>query len=53
MYSAVIVALLEVTMTLAGVTNANGSFDLVADLWAVAEHHNQAELIVPSIKVRG
>jgi len=25
--------------------NANGSFDLVADLWAVAKQHNQAELM--------
>jgi hypothetical protein len=40
-----IVAVLEGEYDLGWSRNANGSFDLIGDLWGVAKKHNQAELI--------
>ncbi len=40
-----IVAVLEGEYDMGWSRNANGSFDLIADLWGVAKKHNQAELI--------
>jgi Protein of unknown function (DUF1257) len=40
-----IVATLEGDYDLGWSRNADGSFDLIADLWGVAKKHNQTELI--------
>ncbi|MEB3161789.1 MAG: DUF1257 domain-containing protein [Prochlorothrix sp.] len=40
-----IVAVLEGDYDLGWSRNADGSFDLIADLWGVAKKHNQTELI--------
>jgi hypothetical protein len=40
-----IVATLEGEYDLGWSLNADGSFDLIADLWGVAKKHNQTELI--------
>jgi hypothetical protein len=40
-----IVAVLEGEYDLGWSRNADGSFDLIADLWGVAKKHNQTELI--------
>ncbi|NJN76195.1 MAG: DUF1257 domain-containing protein [Synechococcaceae cyanobacterium RL_1_2] len=40
-----IVALLEGDYDLGWSANADGSYDLIADLWGVAKKHNQTELI--------
>jgi Protein of unknown function (DUF1257) len=40
-----IVAMLEGEYDLGWSRNADGSFDLIADLWGVAKKHNQTELI--------
>lgn len=40
-----IVAVLEGDYDIGWSRNAAGSFDLVADLWAVAKEHNQAQLM--------
>jgi hypothetical protein len=40
-----IVATLEGEYDLGWSRNADGSFDLIADLWGVAKRHNQTELI--------
>ena len=40
-----IVATLEGDYDLGWTRNADGSFDLIADLWGVAKKHNQTELI--------
>jgi len=40
-----IVAVLEGEYDLGWLRNADGSFNLIADLWGVANKHNQAELI--------
>ncbi|NJK60127.1 MAG: DUF1257 domain-containing protein [Oscillatoriales cyanobacterium SM2_1_8] len=40
-----IVAILEGDYDLGWSRNADGSFDLIADLWGVAKRHNQTELI--------
>jgi hypothetical protein len=40
-----IVASLEGDYDLGWSRNADGSFDLIADLWGVAKRHNQTELI--------
>ncbi len=40
-----IVAILEGEYDMGWSRNADGSFDLIADLWGVAKKHNQAELI--------
>jgi Protein of unknown function (DUF1257) len=40
-----IVASLEGDYDLGWSRNADGSFDLIADLWGVAKKHNQTELI--------
>lgn len=40
-----IVAVLEGEFDLGWSRNADGSFDLIADLWGVAKKHNQTELI--------
>jgi hypothetical protein len=40
-----IVATLEGEYDLGWSRNADGSFDLIADLWGVAKKHNQTELI--------
>ncbi|NJL86333.1 MAG: DUF1257 domain-containing protein [Leptolyngbyaceae cyanobacterium SM1_1_3] len=40
-----IVAVLEGEYDLGWSCNADGSFDLIADLWGVAKKHNQTELI--------
>jgi hypothetical protein len=40
-----IVAVLEGEYDLGWSQNADGSFDLIADLWGVAKRHNQTELI--------
>jgi hypothetical protein len=40
-----IVAVLEGEYDLGWSRNADGSFDLIADLWGVAKRHNQTELI--------
>jgi hypothetical protein len=40
-----IVATLEGEYDLGWSQNADGSFDLIADLWGVAKKHNQTELI--------
>lgn len=40
-----IVAVLEGEYDLGWSANADGSFDLIADLWGVAKKHNQTELI--------
>ncbi len=40
-----IVAVLEGDYDLGWSKNADGSFDLIADLWGVAKRHNQTELI--------
>ena len=40
-----IVAVLEGEYVLGWSRNADGSFDLIADLWGVAKKYNQAELI--------
>ncbi len=40
-----IVALLEGDYDIGWSRNADGSFDLIADLWGVAKKHNQTELI--------
>ena len=39
------VAVLEGEYDLGWSRNADGSFDLIADLWGVAKKHNQTELI--------
>ncbi len=40
-----IVAVLEGDYDIGWSRNADGSFDLIADLWGVAKKHNQTELI--------
>ena len=40
-----IVAVLEGDYDIGWSENADGSFDLIADLWGVAKKHNQTELI--------
>ena len=40
-----IVAVLDGEYDLGWSRNADGSFDLIADLWGVAKKHNQTELI--------
>jgi hypothetical protein len=40
-----LVAVLEGDYDLGWSRNADGSFDLIADLWGVAKKHNQTELI--------
>ncbi|HIK38416.1 MAG: DUF1257 domain-containing protein [Geminocystis sp.] len=40
-----IVAVLEGEYDLGWSRNADGTFDLIADLWGVAKKHNQTELI--------
>ena len=40
-----IVAVLEGDYDIGWSQNADGSFDLIADLWGVAKKHNQTELI--------
>ena len=40
-----IVAVLEGEYDLGWSQNANGTYDLIADLWGVAKKHNQTELI--------
>jgi hypothetical protein len=40
-----IVAVLEGDYDIGWTRNADGSFDLIADLWGVAKKHNQTELI--------
>jgi Protein of unknown function (DUF1257) len=40
-----LVAVLEGEYDLGWSRNADGSFDLIADLWGVAKKHNQTELI--------
>ena len=40
-----IVAVLDGEYDLGWSRNADGSFDLIADLWVVAKKHNQTELI--------
>jgi hypothetical protein len=40
-----IVAMLEGEYDLGWSQNADGTFDLIADLWGVAKKHNQTELI--------
>jgi hypothetical protein len=40
-----IVAVLEGDYDLGWSQNADGTFDLIADLWGVAKKHNQTELI--------
>jgi hypothetical protein len=40
-----IVAVLEGEYDLGWSLNADGSYDLIADLWGVAKKHNQTELI--------
>lgn len=40
-----LVALLDGDYDLGWSRNADGSFDLIADLWGVAKKHNQTELI--------
>lgn len=40
-----IVAVLDGDYDLGWSQNADGSFDLIADLWGVAKKHNQTELI--------
>ena len=40
-----IVAVLEGEYDLGWSRNADGSFDLIADLWGVAKKHNQTDLI--------
>jgi Protein of unknown function (DUF1257) len=40
-----IVAVLEGEYDLGWSQNADGTFDLIADLWGVAKKHNQTELI--------
>jgi hypothetical protein len=40
-----IVAMLDGEYDLGWSLNADGSFDLIADLWGVAKKHNQTELI--------
>lgn len=40
-----IVATLDGDYDLGWTRNADGSFDLIADLWGVAKKHNQTELI--------
>lgn len=40
-----IVAVLDGEYDLGWSQNANGTFDLIADLWGVAKKHNQTELI--------
>jgi hypothetical protein len=40
-----IVAVLEGEYDIGWSRNADGSFDLIADLWGIAKRHNQTELI--------
>ncbi|WP_287686556.1 MULTISPECIES: DUF1257 domain-containing protein [unclassified Microcystis] len=40
-----IVAVLEGDYDLGWIRNTDGSFDLIADLWGVAQKHSQTELI--------